>query len=169
MLARFECPTVMDVEVTGDSTFTGIFANDAGGCVSVPEPPNEPYLARLGASASFTASALAIESFEVPSGNWLYVSSEVTVDAGDKRSYESLFGCTPFDDWIVGAAYADMGIEVFGDRGQDPSHENVFTGTIRNRDWPSYLVMSRTFSNLELPASCAGQVVVLFVDFVVGR
>jgi hypothetical protein len=76
---------------------------------------------------------------------------------GDGSACQAFFGCTPLIAWRFTAAYAWVGIEVFGDVGVDPTHTEYFEGFIRQADlYPE-------------PAICAGQQVRMSIRLAVGR
>lgn len=171
LVANLECPTVFDVNMTGDSTFAGTFTGDTSSCVETldlnpGEPSPTPYLAfgdvgRFAARAdSFATFDYALDSGEL--AEYVYVRFEMVIGSGGKDDLESLLGCTP-SEWIGGEW-------LFIGNGGDAPNPQVPSG-LGAHAVPKYAWESQPSSSgfWDEPFSCGGRTVLLNISFHIER
>ena len=103
VLAKADCPTVFDMNVTGDSTFAGTFTIDTAACEYRPSLDSIPRV-RFADGGQFVARAFAINRFAAPAESGelvdlVTVQFEMMIGTGTSEALETLLGCRPFDDW----------------------------------------------------------------------
>ena len=166
-VADVDCPTVFDVNMTGDSTFAGTFTIDTSSCVETPINAHPtPYLA-FGDVGQFAARADSFARFEYALENgelaeYVYVRFEMVIGSGGKDDLEALLGCTPSQwsrgEWLI--------VGNGGDAPNPQAPSGLSGRAVPKYEWEAH---PRSSGFWDEPFSCDGRRVLFNISFQVER